>query len=65
MGHFTVPNKHQRELMERNSIRDTGYSFAVILENDCVLVLKNHDTGDNVTIEKGDKTKREEQNEQI
>lgn len=59
MSDFKVPNEHQRNLMERNGI--TAPSVVVILENDRILSLKNHDTGDEVTICKGERTRREEQ----
>lgn len=62
MGDFTHPNKRQRQLMERNLIKDTGYAYTVVHECDSRLVLENHVTGDEVTINKGEKTKREEQN---
>lgn len=59
MGEFTVPNKHQQELMERNGI--AAKSVSVILENDSHLILRNHITGDDVSISKGERTRRLEQ----
>lgn len=61
MGDFKVPNKHQRELLERNGICHEGVT--VILENDSLLAMRNLKTGDEITLRKGEATKRREQSE--
>lgn len=59
MGNFTVPNERQKALIRKNNIDPEP--FSVILENDSCLAMLNHLTGDEVTITKGFKTRREEQ----
>ena len=59
MGNFKVPNERQKALIRKNNIDPEP--FSVILENDSCLAMLNRLTGDEVTIIKGFKTRREEQ----
>lgn len=60
MGDFTVPNAHQKQLCRDCGIDPAG--VAVILENDSVLAMLHHKTGNEVTITKGFAQRRKEQN---
>lgn len=60
MGDFTVPNERQAQLCRDCGINPQG--VAVILENDSVLAMLHHKSGNEVTITKGFAQRRKEQN---
>lgn len=60
MGDFTAPNAHQRQLCRESGVDPDG--MAVILENNSLLVMLHHISGNEVTITKGFAQRRKEQN---
>lgn len=63
MGDFTVPNDRQAQLCRECNIDPAG--MTVILENDSVLAMQHHISGNEVTITKGFAQRRKEQNEHV
>mgnify|MGYP003294610057 CR=1 FL=1 len=59
-GDFTAPNAHQVKLCRESAVDPIG--MAVILENEDILVMKHHKSGNEVTITKGLAQRRKEQN---
>ena len=60
MGDFTVPNTGQAMLCRESGVNPEG--MTVILENDSVLTMKHHISGNEVMIIKGLAQRRKEQN---
>lgn len=59
-GDFTVPSGNQAQLCRESGVDPEG--MVVILENDSVLAMLHHKTGNEVTITKGFAQRRKEQN---
>lgn len=59
-GDFTVPNDHQAQLCRDSGVDPHG--MVVILENDGILAMQHHKSGNEVTITKGFAQRRKEQN---
>lgn len=59
MGDFTVPNTSQAKLCQESGVDPKG--MAVILENDSILSMKHHVSGNEVMIIKGFAQRRKEQ----
>lgn len=60
MGDYSTPNARQMTLCRECGVDPEG--MVVILENDRVLAMLHHKTGNEVTITKGFAQRRKEQN---
>ena len=59
-GKFSTPDERQAALCRQSGVAPEG--MAVILENESVLALKHHKSGNEISIHKGEKQRRIEQN---